>query len=521
MSLFSPVSNCLPNFSKYPTEKSAEQCLDKMLDKNEIKNNKKADTVPATAFIEPPEPSTPLIPEKNEEDAFFHTLETALNAHNLQKNSAKTRLKNLLLKGLEKDLSQTLSVLKTIKNPSAIAITLVIKTFKKVPQAASLPENVVAILLKIANSFEAIQTSTCQKKLLKPKEMLSIAILSQHEIPKIQAIWKQLFDGEKEPEKNWIVKKDFQFCHNLLLNPEKKKVYIICEQLLGKGTFKKVLASVGFTTDKDLSLKNPKLYAFAYTKPKHSVENVLRSEKSLALQVRDIPTTVKTSYAEVMSSKDGFFLHMVTELCEGTLEETSHLSPIERVRLAKDVVDSVDALHKKGFIHGDLKTDNFLIKDMRAKLTDFGKARSISLPLNGFKAYGTYCHNSPETLSFQNHAKQTSVTDDAYALGLVLWELTTNSDITNLWDIEIDQFEEFINNHKALPQPKIELLKTLRDRIKTTTEASIKDYLSHADKPEDKALVSVMQIAAQLMQPLESRLTVQQAREALSQIVVA
>ncbi len=564
MSSFSNVSHYLPKFSKYLTEKSAEQCIDKMLKKNEAQKDKQGKTFvkffdkalernewksdqnfkslldaavnkgshevkkfskkSKAKFIKLAEVYKKTLKQlqKNEEDTLFQSLEKELNSTDLQKTPEKAKLKELLQKGLEKNLSRTFSVLKTMQKLSSEATRIAVETFKEMPQMKAFPENTAATLVRIASSFDLIQASNSQKKSLKAKEVLAIAILSQYEIPKIQTVCKRVLGGVKKPEENWIAKKTHHLSHDLLLNPKKKKIYIIGTKLLGEGSFKKVLPSIGFTMNKDLTLTNPKLYAFAYTSPGHGVKDTLKIEQSVITQAKDIPTALKVNYAEVSKTKKGPTLRLVTELCDGDLESKStHFSKSERVKAAKDVIDSVAALHKKGFTHGDLKPANFLVKDKRAKLTDFGTAWPIAMKNPcPFNSYGTFYYNSPETLSFQNHPKQTFVTDDAYALGLVLWELATSSDIAQLLEKEVTRFDTYFDSGKPLPKPDMKKLKWLEEKIRTVTEASIQDFSLQSDKLEDKALVSVMQIAAQLMQPIQSRMTVQQAAQAFNQIHV-
>jgi eukaryotic-like serine/threonine-protein kinase len=87
-----------------------------------------------------------------------------------------------------------------------------------------------------------------------------------------------------------------------------------------------------------------------------------------------------------------------------------------------EVACALAAAHRKGVIHGDVKSANILItEDGRVKLMDFGMARvaareQASMPLSGTPAY--WC---PEQIM----GKPQDGRSDLFSLGIVLYELLT------------------------------------------------------------------------------------------------
>ncbi|KAF3360013.1 hypothetical protein VDGD_00675 [Verticillium dahliae] len=100
-------------------------------------------------------------------------------------------------------------------------------------------------------------------------------------------------------------------------------------------------------------------------------------------------------------------------------------SPAERLRLGKGLGEGLDALHKSGIVHGDLKLENALVFDhpdggVVAKLADFGSAVQL---LEGGYQYrgGTPPWTAPEWRKsiepWEQHAA------DIYSFGLLIWTL--------------------------------------------------------------------------------------------------
>ena len=136
---------------------------------------------------------------------------------------------------------------------------------------------------------------------------------------------------------------------------------------------------------------------------------------------------------------------LVLELIEGpTLAERLRHGPlplVDALTIARQVVDALDAAHQKGIVHRDLKPANIMLhetssrtpQDMRAKVLDFGLAKSfglsgddatrrnsLSVEATGEgRIVGTPAYMSPEQARGLPVDKRT----DIWAFGCVLFEM--------------------------------------------------------------------------------------------------
>jgi eukaryotic-like serine/threonine-protein kinase len=99
--------------------------------------------------------------------------------------------------------------------------------------------------------------------------------------------------------------------------------------------------------------------------------------------------------------------------------------PLDRVlKYAAQICDALDAAHKKGITHRDLKPQNILVTKAGVKLLDFGLARIANtdqtLTMAG-EVMGTPAYMSPE----QWDGKPGDARSDIYAFGCVLHEMLT------------------------------------------------------------------------------------------------
>ena len=131
---------------------------------------------------------------------------------------------------------------------------------------------------------------------------------------------------------------------------------------------------------------------------------------------------------------------VVMELVEGpslarTLQERA-LSPGEALWIGADLADALDAMHRQGVVHGDVKPANVILSaEGRPKITDLGIASLVEDPgVGGHEAdgngqvdrngpptprYGTRRYVAPEVMG----GADTSSRSDAYALGVTVLEL--------------------------------------------------------------------------------------------------
>lgn len=121
--------------------------------------------------------------------------------------------------------------------------------------------------------------------------------------------------------------------------------------------------------------------------------------------------------------------YLVMELLPGRtladrLAEGSPLSEAEVVRLGRDVLDVLEAAHRLGILHRDVKPGNLLYTDDgRVKLADFGIAKTaegMDHTATG-ELIGTAAYLAPERL----HGAPASPASDVYAVGVVMYEALT------------------------------------------------------------------------------------------------
>jgi len=113
----------------------------------------------------------------------------------------------------------------------------------------------------------------------------------------------------------------------------------------------------------------------------------------------------------------------------GTLSRRLRSGPLPleaTTSLLHQMADALDFAHVKGVVHRDIKPSNILIDENgRVMLTDFGFARVAdnSLSITGSGLIGTPAYMSPE----QCRGEQATPRSDQYALGVVLYQMTTGS----------------------------------------------------------------------------------------------
>ena len=122
-----------------------------------------------------------------------------------------------------------------------------------------------------------------------------------------------------------------------------------------------------------------------------------------------------------------FGLFMVMELLDGVrldhkLRRDGRLSPRAACNVVGQVAEALVCVHEAGVIHGDIKSENILIKrtpDRRrsVKLLDFGLARTETT-LDLRQVEGTPAYLAPERIARQ----PASTASDIYALGILFWE---------------------------------------------------------------------------------------------------
>ena len=123
---------------------------------------------------------------------------------------------------------------------------------------------------------------------------------------------------------------------------------------------------------------------------------------------------------------DDGIAYIVMELVDGTtlrhlIDQRGGLPVAEVIRIGKQVADALEAAHRAGLVHRDVKPANVLVPSTgQVKVTDFGIAKAAGgddLTRTG-TVMGTARYLSPE----QVNGRPTDARTDVYALGLLLYE---------------------------------------------------------------------------------------------------
>jgi eukaryotic-like serine/threonine-protein kinase len=123
-------------------------------------------------------------------------------------------------------------------------------------------------------------------------------------------------------------------------------------------------------------------------------------------------------------------LHFISmEYFHGTnlkdhIKRNGPLSPMQAYNIASQVADGLEAAHREGVIHRDLKSQNIILDNTnRIKIIDFGLARTAHM--EGMTAtgliMGTPEYMAPEQVSGQKIDERA----DIYSLGIILYEIFT------------------------------------------------------------------------------------------------
>jgi serine/threonine protein kinase/Tol biopolymer transport system component len=128
--------------------------------------------------------------------------------------------------------------------------------------------------------------------------------------------------------------------------------------------------------------------------------------------------------------------YLVMEYIEG-LPLSGPLPVQQALKYAVQICDALDAAHRKGITHRDLKPGNILVTKTGIKLLDFGLAKiglgdnppsdaTLTMALTGKnEIVGTLYYMSPEQLQSQGTGQEIDARSDIFSFGLVLYEMLT------------------------------------------------------------------------------------------------
>lgn len=168
----------------------------------------------------------------------------------------------------------------------------------------------------------------------------------------------------------------------------------------------------------------------------------MATEKAAKQFLDEARTLAKLKHPHIVSvhtvGEADHLSYYVMDYVEGeTVAERIRRGPMSReetVKLGRDILDALEAVHGAGAIHRDIKPSNIFLVGRRALLVDFGIAKPPLTSESGYRVIppglkmsrtssgeGTPAYMPPEQAASGEVTPET----DLYALGMVLYEALT------------------------------------------------------------------------------------------------
>ena len=182
-------------------------------------------------------------------------------------------------------------------------------------------------------------------------------------------------------------------------------------------------------------------------------EDFVKKFKSEALACREIKQENVISAYDVVD--EGNMHYIVMEYFDGTtlnkyIKQKGKLSNEETINISIQVAKGIQAAHKKGIIHRDIKPQNIVMNDKGvAKITDFGIARAITSTTKNISVIGTVHYISPE----QVRNTKVDFRSDIYSLGCTMYEMITG-EVPFEGDAPLDIIISHLRNNLKSPHLK-------------------------------------------------------------------
>jgi serine/threonine-protein kinase len=213
--------------------------------------------------------------------------------------------------------------------------------------------------------------------------------------------------------------------------------------LIGRGGMGEVHRAYDLDRDRVVALKLMPRHLGADPAFRHRFE----AEARVAARMRNPHVIPIHDYGEI----DGqLFIDM--RLVDGVdlksrLERERRLAPATAVAIAAQVAGALEAAHREGLVHRDVKPSNVLtVDDDFVYLIDFGLARELAAPrmtVSGV-TLGTLAYMAPERFDGLGDHRV-----DVYALACMLHEMLTGQP-----PFPVQDFLAIMNAHAATPPPR-------------------------------------------------------------------
>jgi tRNA A-37 threonylcarbamoyl transferase component Bud32 len=186
-------------------------------------------------------------------------------------------------------------------------------------------------------------------------------------------------------------------------------------QPLGRGSYGDVYRAIDPTLDREVALKVLRRAARDATAAKAEGQRLARVHH---------PHVVTVYGADVQDDRYGLWMELLPGPTLAThVLGAGPLAPGEAVAIARDLAGAVEAVHRAGLLHRDIKAQNAIrAADGRFVLTDFGTGRPQE-QTDESDYVGTPVYAAPEVLA----DRTASVQSDIYSLGVLLYYLLTAS----------------------------------------------------------------------------------------------
>jgi eukaryotic-like serine/threonine-protein kinase len=193
------------------------------------------------------------------------------------------------------------------------------------------------------------------------------------------------------------------------------------EELVGSGGMSRVFRARDRLLDREVAVK---ILHEQYLEDEDYVERFRREARAAAqLGHPNIVTVIDRGRSNGCE-------YIVFEYVEGEnlkqLVERAGPLPVRRaLELAIQIGRALEFAHSNGLVHRDVKPQNVLLREGRAKVTDFGIARTVDV--HGLTQTGTVLGTSDYIAPEQAQGLGASEQSDVYSLGVVLYELLTGA----------------------------------------------------------------------------------------------